>query len=439
MDRTPPTGLLKGAAVLLLLALLSVAACGSEGGGGGGGGGGGETGQPPAVTAVEPVDGATDAFAVPVLTATFSKPMDEATLTEETFLLRDAGGASIAGAVEYDAVAQTATFTPSKGLRAGEVYTAAVTTGAADLEGLSLTADHSWTFAPSGFFFVLISDTHVRIPGNPDDAYYSAQSNLDHLAEAIGRIAEDFADAAFVAHTGDMVGCLFSENLADYAAGNDTPADRFKAMMDALPFPYHAVMGNHDYESSFGVDTGPYEHAGYTSADPAQMEAIWKKVLGIDPYAAFSHEGVRMILLNSVRGAQYATPCMMREKEKGCTGSFDDAQMDWLEAELAGSTFAMLFFHHPLFTDTTPSGWAIEGASFLVAGGERFYGIAEAHASEIRGIFSGHGHLFHDDTLFGTIGAFETGSTGDLFGSGRNLNLVSVQPATGRISVVQAP
>lgn len=421
----------------MALALFAIAACGSSEGGGNGGGG--DDGAPPAVTAVEPADGTTDAFAFPVLRATFSRPMDAATITDTTFGLRDAAGTAIPGAVAYDAVSQTASFTPSRGLLSGAAYTATITTGAADLEGLTLGAEHSWTFQPSGFYFVLISDTHVRIPGNPDDDYYSAQSNLDNLAEAIGTIGSDFSSAAFVVLTGDMVGCLFSEELNDYAAGNDTPADRFKAMMDALLIPYRVVMGNHDYESSFGVDTGPYGHAGYTSANPAQMEAIWNKVLGIEPYAAFSHEGVRMILLNSVRGAQYATPCITREKEKGCTGSFDDPQMDWLETELAGSSIALLFFHHPLFTDTTPSGWAIEGTTFLVAEGERFYGVAAAHAAAIRAIFTGHGHLFHEDTLFGSIGVFETGSTGDLFGSGRNLNLVSVQPDSGRIDVVQAP
>ncbi|HNX32715.1 MAG TPA: metallophosphoesterase [Holophaga sp.] len=286
--------------------------------------------------------------------------------------------------------------------------------------------------APSAnsFKFLVITDTHVRLPGNPDDAVYDNQGNLGNFGEVLGRIRTDHPDADFVITCGDNAGCLFSHDPDDYGIGQANPAEQFKAMMDSLgmSYPYRVVLGNHDYEDGFDAAAG----SGITSSDPAGMEAVWKKVLGIDPYYAFIHKGVRFIVLNSNRGASRTVPCGSSE-ETGCEGSFDEAQMAWLEAQLdQDSKPCLLFLHHPPITDHNQYRfWAAGGTSMQVAAGDRFYGIASSHRERIRGIFAGHGHLWEEDTLDGLIPVRETASIGDLGGSSSSLRAVWMDPETG--------
>jgi len=71
--------------------------------------------------------------------------MDGATINSTSFTLMQ-GATPIAGAVTFDAVTNTATFTPAAPLGLDLVYTATVTTGAKDLGGSALAADRVWTF-----------------------------------------------------------------------------------------------------------------------------------------------------------------------------------------------------------------------------------------------------------------------------------------------------
>src|SRR5947209_4911189 len=71
---------------------------------------------PPTVTSVTPPAGT--AGVCPnntIITATFSKPMNAATINTSTFTVTSAGGA-VAGTVSYVAATQIATFTPSANL-----------------------------------------------------------------------------------------------------------------------------------------------------------------------------------------------------------------------------------------------------------------------------------------------------------------------------------
>src|ERR1700674_4551808 len=69
---------------------------------------------PPTVTSVTPPDGSTVANNA-VITATFSKAMNPATINTSTFTLTS-GGTSVSGQVTYVAATNIATFTPSVGL-----------------------------------------------------------------------------------------------------------------------------------------------------------------------------------------------------------------------------------------------------------------------------------------------------------------------------------
>jgi hypothetical protein len=103
----------------------------------------------PVVTAVVPIAGSTG---VPVtaktISATFSKPMNPATLTPTSFTLACPAGTAIAGgAVSYVAANNTALLTLSAAtvLPVGSCI-ATITTSAKDTTGIALASNYAWTF-----------------------------------------------------------------------------------------------------------------------------------------------------------------------------------------------------------------------------------------------------------------------------------------------------
>jgi hypothetical protein len=107
---------------------------------------------PPTVILVTPANGNVGVCPnTAIISATFSKAMNPATIKASTFTLTGPGGASVAGAVTYVAATNIATFTPSSSLALNTVYTATITTGTADTFGNQLAANFVWSFTtPAG-------------------------------------------------------------------------------------------------------------------------------------------------------------------------------------------------------------------------------------------------------------------------------------------------
>ncbi|MGA2171033.1 MAG: Ig-like domain-containing protein [Terracidiphilus sp.] len=103
---------------------------------------------PPTVVSTIPLDLATDVPLNQIVSATFSKAMDPATISSATFTLTAPGTPPVAvpGLVAYAAVGNTLTFTPTANLAPSTVYTATITTGAQDLTGTPLANNYVWTF-----------------------------------------------------------------------------------------------------------------------------------------------------------------------------------------------------------------------------------------------------------------------------------------------------
>jgi hypothetical protein len=99
---------------------------------------------PPTVTAVVPLNGATNVPVGQALSATFSEPMLSSTISATTFTLKVTGGAAVVGSVTYSG--GVATFTPAVNLAYNTSYTATITTGAEDLAGQPLASNYVWTF-----------------------------------------------------------------------------------------------------------------------------------------------------------------------------------------------------------------------------------------------------------------------------------------------------
>ena len=99
----------------------------------------------PSVVSTIPANGATNVAITTAISATFSMAMNPATITASSFTVTGPGGAAVAGAVTY--TGSVATFTPATNLANGTLYTATITTGAANLGGTPLRANYVWTFS----------------------------------------------------------------------------------------------------------------------------------------------------------------------------------------------------------------------------------------------------------------------------------------------------
>jgi hypothetical protein len=119
---------------------LSVAGCGGGSSSGGGGG------APPTVSSVSPAAGATGVPTNTSFNATFSGPMNPATITPTTFKLTGPGSTPVSGDVTFVDLTSVATFEPSGALTGDTLYTATLTTGITDLGGTPLASDFVWTF-----------------------------------------------------------------------------------------------------------------------------------------------------------------------------------------------------------------------------------------------------------------------------------------------------
>jgi hypothetical protein len=97
--------------------------------------------SPPDIVAVNLATGATCVPLDQKIKVTFDEQMDSLTLNPSTFFVE-----GVTGAVTYDVVTQTATFTPSANLVANTLFTITVTTGAKDLGGGPLAAAFHQTF-----------------------------------------------------------------------------------------------------------------------------------------------------------------------------------------------------------------------------------------------------------------------------------------------------
>ncbi len=101
----------------------------------------------PTVLSTVPISGATNVNVSSALTATFSQPMNPATITTSTFTLATtSGNTAVTGSVTFNTGTSTATFMPSASLAYSTSYTANITTGATSSAGATLASNYVWTF-----------------------------------------------------------------------------------------------------------------------------------------------------------------------------------------------------------------------------------------------------------------------------------------------------
>ncbi|MGN6404812.1 DUF4082 domain-containing protein [Sinomonas sp.] len=101
----------------------------------------------PNVSSTNPSPGGTGVATSSVVSATFNQ---DVTASSIQFVLKDAGGATVAGSVSYSSATTTATFTPSAALANNIQYTATVS-GATNSTGQTMSP-YSWSFTTAASY-----------------------------------------------------------------------------------------------------------------------------------------------------------------------------------------------------------------------------------------------------------------------------------------------
>jgi methionine-rich copper-binding protein CopC len=99
---------------------------------------------PPTVIAIGPSEAAANVAATTAISATFSEPINSATLTGASFTLTS-GSSAVAATISYDSATRVGTLQPHAPLTAGATYTARIS-GVRDLAGNELADPASWSF-----------------------------------------------------------------------------------------------------------------------------------------------------------------------------------------------------------------------------------------------------------------------------------------------------
>jgi methionine-rich copper-binding protein CopC len=232
------------------------------------------SGTAPTVVATSPASAATGVTITAPITATFSAPVQPATIS---FVLKGSSGTAVPATVSYNSTTQTSTLTPSSPLITGVTYTATVS-GAQDSSGNTMTpASWSFTTVPSISVW-----SAVPVPGVP--------SANDPAAIEVGtKIRSDVAGTVTgvsfykgASNTGTHVGHLWSSTgqlLASVTFANET-ASGWQTASFATPV---TIQPNATYVISYYAPAGGYSaDAGYFTAAGASNGPLHALASGVD-------------------------------------------------------------------------------------------------------------------------------------------------------------
>ena len=142
---------------------------------------GGGGGAAPTVVSTTPADTATGVITNTRVDATFSEPMNGASLNSTSMTLKQ-GATPVSGAVTY--AGTTATFTPAALLTSSTLYTATVTTAATNVAGTALAANKTWSFT-----------TGASADTTPPTVTFTSPANADTGVSINRRIIAGFSKA----------------------------------------------------------------------------------------------------------------------------------------------------------------------------------------------------------------------------------------------------
>jgi hypothetical protein len=149
------------------------------------------------------------------ITATFSQPMDPATVNSLTFRVKETTGDDVAGTVVMNAANTEATFTPtSSALNPNTSHTATITTAARSAAGVAMAHPITWSFTTNAVR--LIGQKAVDLGGAGIFAILSKSGITDVFASTItGDVgASPITGAAIHLTCTEVTGIIYSVNAA---------------------------------------------------------------------------------------------------------------------------------------------------------------------------------------------------------------------------------
>jgi hypothetical protein len=216
---------------------------------------------PPAVSSVSPADGATAVNVGTNVTATFSEPMDEATIGSSTVTLRSPAGDPAPAAVTYDALNRIVTLNPSASLSGETTYTVSILGGIGgvkDRAGNPLASDRTWSFTtttPAECPCTIWSPSDVPAVVDAPDTR-AVELGVKFQADTPGFIT-GIRFYKSQANTGTHVGHLWTADgtpLGDVTFAGETSSGWQEATF-ATPIPIEADV---TYIASYLTTTGHY-------------------------------------------------------------------------------------------------------------------------------------------------------------------------------------
>ncbi|HOX26089.1 MAG TPA: Ig-like domain-containing protein [Candidatus Krumholzibacteria bacterium] len=160
----------------------------------------------PAVTTTSPAADAQNVAIDAQVTATFTEPLDRATLTSASFTLAPAGRAAVPAAVTWDPTRWMAILTPAEALEATALYEACLTTAVTDTADNALLGGYCWTFTTGTSFGAGVPEATRLGPNVPNPFNPQTRMTFD-----VGQ--SDEVRLAIYGLDGRLVRTLFSGRL----------------------------------------------------------------------------------------------------------------------------------------------------------------------------------------------------------------------------------
>jgi len=233
----------------------------------------------PIVIATSPINLATNVAFNKVITATFSVPMDQSTITLSTFTLTKAGVTVLGDVSTTGAVAS---FTPKLPLSSFTVYTAKISAGVMNLDASAMANDVTWTFTTADIVPRVITTDPLKAATNVP---------LDKTVSAIFSVAMNsttITTSTFTLMNGavNVIGVVgYSGTTATFNPNNDLLSNTlYIATIKARVKNTNGTSLAKDTVWSFTTETvsAPY----VTSTDPSDQDA--SVTLNQDVTATFS-------------------------------------------------------------------------------------------------------------------------------------------------------
>jgi hypothetical protein len=219
----------------------------------------------PYVVSTDPSDGATNVEINKIITATFSKMMDNTTINSSTFKVMN-GTTPVLGYVSY--AGTEGIFTPASPLLKGVTYNAVITTGAKDLDGNAKANDKRWSFstiAAPEQFSVTLSGLPVAGGTTSGGGNFDIASLVNVTATAAsGYTFENWTENGTPVSTQPTYSFTLNGNRNLIANFKLIPATQFLVTLSALPIEGGTTSGSGLYDIGSSVTVKATPKTGYT-------------------------------------------------------------------------------------------------------------------------------------------------------------------------------